>query len=291
MTMGVNDGTVIGSELLLDHGSPIDRWNLTLVSEGYTEQELPNFRLHSLEFVTLLLATPPFAGPSAAINVYRLDVASSQSGADDPAPCGTGATADTFFDARFCANGLDRRVLVVDTTLALNTVYAELPWSHAILVIVNSPLSGGTGGGVATTTLHPKGMATGLHELGHSAFGLADEYDYASTCNESGRDFHPAVEPAAANVTVNSSFSTLKWGHLVDPSTPMPTSTRDDCSVCEGPGLSPTTPGTVGAYTGGNHYHCGVFRGEYDCKMRAHGEPFCAVCQERINAALFPFFP
>ncbi|MEU4275400.1 M64 family metallopeptidase [Streptomyces tanashiensis] len=137
--MGVNDGTVIGSELLLDHGSPIDRWNLTLVSEGYTEQELPNFRLHSLEFVTLLLATPPFAGPSAAINVYRLDVASSQSGADDPAPCGTGATADTFFDARFCANGLDRRVLVVDTTLALNTVYAELPWSHAILVIVNSP--------------------------------------------------------------------------------------------------------------------------------------------------------
>ncbi|QES09998.1 hypothetical protein DEJ44_33120 [Streptomyces venezuelae] len=288
MTMGVNDGTVIGSELVLDHGSPIDRWNLTLVSDGYTEEELPNFRLHALEFITLLLATPPFAGPSAAINVYRLDVASAQSGADDPAPCGTGATADTFFDATFCGNGVDRRLLFVDDTLTLNTVYAELPWSHVILVIVNSTIHGGTRRGVITSSLHPKGLATGLHELGH-ALGLADEYDFYSTCAESGRDFHPAVEPAAANVTINT--SPLKWGHLVDPSTPIPTSTSSDCSVCEGPGLSPTLPGTVGAYTGGDHYHCGVFRPEYECKMRQFGEPFCAVCQERIDAVLFPFYP
>ncbi|QES11348.1 hypothetical protein DEJ45_02210 [Streptomyces venezuelae] len=98
------------------------------------------------------LATPPFSGPSAAINVYRLDVASAQSGADDPAPCGAGATADTFFDATFCGNGVDRRLLFVDDTSTLNTVYAELPWSHVILVIVNSTIHGGTRRGVITTS-------------------------------------------------------------------------------------------------------------------------------------------
>nr|WP_281260840.1 M64 family metallopeptidase [Actinoplanes atraurantiacus] len=50
-----------------------------------------------------------------------------------------------------------------------------------------------------------------LHELGHSAFGLADESEYFVGCGvDTDRDRHPAVEPGEPNVTVNTNRATLK---------------------------------------------------------------------------------
>ena len=39
---------------------------------------------------------------------------------------------------------------------------------------------------------------------------------------------------------------------------------------------SPVPTGTVGLFEGAHYYHCGAFRPEYDCKMRALSVPFCA---------------
>ena len=51
-------------------------------------------------FVTAFRATPPFDELSPAINVFRINVSSTDSGADDPVSGGgTGATARTYFDA------------------------------------------------------------------------------------------------------------------------------------------------------------------------------------------------
>ena len=49
-------------------------------------------------FVDTLFATPPFDELQSAINVFRVDVSSTDSGADDPTACpgGTGATARTY---------------------------------------------------------------------------------------------------------------------------------------------------------------------------------------------------
>jgi hypothetical protein len=51
------------------------------------------------------------AGLLAAINIYRLNVASTDAGADNPATCAdmstaTVVTAATFFDATFCTAGV-----------------------------------------------------------------------------------------------------------------------------------------------------------------------------------------
>ena len=45
---------------------------------------------------------------------------------------------------------------------------------------------------------------------------------------------------------------------------------------------SPVPAGTVGLFEGAHYYHCGAYRPEYDCKMRALSVPFCRVCQHAI---------
>ena len=102
--MGLGDGAVVGTSLIVDHGPPTDRWNLVIVGDGYRQAELAQFATNAQDVVTALFAAPPFSDPggllfpplTSAINVYRVDVRSTDSGADDPAACGgSGATAAT----------------------------------------------------------------------------------------------------------------------------------------------------------------------------------------------------
>ena len=126
-----------------------------------------------------------------------------------------------------------------------------------------------------------------LHELGHTAFGLADEYDNYAGCGsgETGRDHHPAIEPAQPNVTIASTRSTIKWRNLILASTPVPTTRNPDCTQCDTQS-SPVPDGRVGAFEGAHYYHCRAYRPEYRCKMYELGRPFCAVCRRAILARL-----
>jgi hypothetical protein len=298
--MGVTDGTVIGATKIVSNGSPADRWNLVIVSEGYQSSELPTFATDASTVASTLLGTPPFndmvgfppRSLNRAINVYRLDVSSTDSGADDPTTCtgGTGATAATYFDASFCNSGV-RRLLLADTASVINVVNTHVPQWHAILLMVNSPFYGGGGGQIGTFSKAPDALEIALHELGHTAFGLADEYEYWAGCGvDTTRNNHPPGEPSQPNVTLNSDRATIKWGSLIAAATPMPTTNNANCAVCD-PQPNPLPVGTVGAFEGAHYYHCDAYRPEFNCKMRALNRPFCAVCSEVIRNTLLPFMP
>lgn len=124
--------------------------------------------------------------------------------------------------------------------------------------------------------------------MGHSHFGLADEYSYKIDCHESGHDRFRDAESAAPNVT--SIHSPLKWRNLVADGTPIPTMSNPDCSDCD-TRPSSAAIGTVGAFEGAGYHRCGLYRPEYSCRMRALGYPFCAVCQEQIKKVLAPYKP
>ena len=64
-----------------------------------------------------------------------------------------------------------------------------------MLVVVNSTIYGGSGGGVGTYSLANGATEIGIHEMGHTAFGLADEYAYYAGGNETGHDHHPPMSP------------------------------------------------------------------------------------------------
>ncbi len=295
--MGIGDGTVHGTTLIVNHGSPSERWNLVIVGDGYKVSELATFANDAQDVVNALFAAPPFNDPigllipgiQSAVNVHRIDVSSTDSGADDPAACGgTGATAATYFDASFCNSGI-RRLLLVNNATVLNVVNAEVPQWHAILCLVNSTVYGGGGGTVATSSKAAGALEIALHELGHSAFGLADEYEYWAGCGvDTNRDIHPPSEPSEPNVT--TTLTPLKWSGLVTPGTPVPTTANADCALCDPQG-NPVGAASVGAFEGAHYYHCAAYRPQFDCKMRVLGFDWCAVCRQKIRQVLAPFRP
>jgi hypothetical protein len=289
--MTTADGSVLGTTKIVDNGPSAIRWDLVLMGDGYQEDQMSQYAADVQRFVDIMFQTPPFDELRSAINVHRVDVSSTDSGADDPTDCeeGSGATARTYFDATFCTDNL-HRLLGVNVDTALATVNDQVPQWNVVLVVVNSTVHGGAGGPVGTFSLASGAEEIALHELGHTAFGLADESAHYQGCDsgETDRNNHPNSEPAEVNVTVDTDRATLKWRRFVAASTPVPTTRNADCTQCD-PQDSPVPAGTVGLFEGANRYHCGAFRPEFDCKMRNLGIPFCAVCQERIRTVLAPF--
>ncbi|MFE6049259.1 M64 family metallopeptidase [Kitasatospora sp. NPDC056446] len=289
--MTTSDGTVIGTTKIVDSGPATQRWNLVIMGDGYTAAQMGQFANDAKSFVNTFFATPPYGSLKPAVNVYRVDVSSTDSGADDPTACGgSGATARTYFDASFCNSGI-QRLLVVNTTTALTVAGNQVPqWSMA-MVIVNSTVYGGSGGSVAVFSLAAGANEIALHEMGHTAFGLADEYEYYAGCGaDVGHDHHPAGEPAQPNVTLDAGRATNKWRDLVAPTTAMPTTSNADCTKCD-PQANPVPAATVGAFEGAHYYHCGAYRAQFECRMRALGNPYCAVCTRRIRQTIEPYLP
>jgi hypothetical protein len=292
--MTASDGTVIGTTQVVNNGSPFSRFNIVTLSDGYQQAELGTYANDVMAFVQKLASTPPFNLVMNAINVFRVDVSSTDSGADDPVACGgTGGTARTYFDATFCNDGSNQRSLAVNNALALQVAGSQVAQYNVVLVAVNSTIYGGLGGGVGTFSRAPNASDIAIHEMGHAAFGLADEYPTLAGCGsgETGHNVEPATEVRAPNVTVSAAstltLSRLKWSGYVLPGTSVPTMSNPDCAQCD-TRPSPVASGVVGAFEGADTYHCGAFRPEYDCKMRTLAAPFCRVCSATILTRLFP---
>jgi hypothetical protein len=285
--MSTSDGAVIGTTQIFG-GAPRNRaFNILLLAEGFTNAQQNDFNNACTAFVNAFSATPPFNELSPAINIFRVNVSSTDSGADDPAAAGgTGASVRTYFDATFGANDI-RRLLVCNQSTALQLAADQVPEFTVVLVVVNSTIYGGSGGSVGTYSLAGGATEIAIHEMGHTAFGLADEYAYYRGGNETDRDHHPAGEPSEPNVTTNTDRNTLKWGSAVAAATAIPTMSNPNCGQVD-TRPSPVPDGTVGLFEGAHYYHCDAYRPEYDCKMRALGVPFCRVCRQVIWNRISP---
>lgn len=293
--MSTSDGYILGKTKIVDHGSASSKWNLVIMGDGYQLSEINKYHDDVKKFVDKLYATKPFDQVWCGINIYRIDAVSTDSGADDPGTCGdhstgTGATRSTYFDSTFCGDGNVRRLLTCNNSLALSTSTTQVPEAHVSAVIVNDSRYGGSGGSVLTFSTDPQSAEIGVHELGHTAFGFADEYEYRQGCasGETGHDNYTGGEPTQPNITINTNRATIKWSGLISPTTAMPTTSNPNCSQCDTQ-ASPVPASTVGAFEGAGYFHCGCFRPEFICRMRALGNPFCEVCQQVIINTLTPF--
>lgn len=295
--MGTADGTVTGSTKVIDHGPDADRYVIAVMGDGFTAAQQSAYQTAFTNFTNALKATKPFDAVWNQINVHRVDIQSNQSGADNPQTCGTspppvgGAmTANTYLDARYCGDGTIRRLLIVDSALAQTTANARVPNWDVIVVVVNHVEYGGSGASkVAAYSLAADALQVALHELGHSAYKLADEYEYFRGCTsgETDRNTYTGSEPSEPNVTTVTDRAKLKWRHLVDAATPVPTTTNTDCTKCD-PQANPVGADAIGAFAGAQYFHCGLYRPAYDCLMRTVGpsQRFCKVCQEAIKAEI-----
>lgn len=293
--MSTSNGYVVGLTKVHDAGPANQKLNIAVVAEGFEVGDQADFRTRVDELLSYMLQQAPFDEESIAcgFNLYRLEVVSDETGADDPDCDGDGAdtSVDTYFDSSFCWDGVIRRLLYCDTSLVIDAVEDHLTEWHAIVVLVNSTIRGGGGGDVAVlSTGSNDWKAVAMHEMGHSLFGLADEYDYYQGCTsgETDRDNYAGGEPSEPNVTANTNAATLKWSALVAGGTAIPTMPNPDCSSCNN-GASPVAAGTVGLFEGARYFHCDAYRPEYSCRMRSSSVAFCSVCQQEIRDVMAPY--
>jgi hypothetical protein len=145
----------------------------------------------------------------------------------------------------------------------------------------------------ATSSTNSAAVGIALHEVGHTAFGFADEYEYYAGCwtGEAGRNGYPGGAPFEPNVTAYSDRSTIKWrAVLTAPADALPTTSNANCAQCDTQ-PNPRPDGYVGACAGARYYHCGASRPSYTCRIRALGNPFCGVCPKTIRDTLTPHLP
>lgn len=275
----VENGVILGKEKIVDHGNDDECWNLSILAEGYKENEIPKFISDANKFINEFKNFSPFNEFWQKTNIYILKVASTDSGADLPAQCQEGnppVDVRTYFNASFCGAAGNKRLLVVDQRTAKKVWDMWIPQTHIAFAMVNSGIYGGSGGNVPVFSTNSLSSLIGIHELGHSLFKLADEYETAYI-NDNPDNY--------ANLTSKTQPSEIKWADLIMPSTPIPTS-RNQCSGGN-PFSHPVPDGTVGLFEGGLYKTCNVFRPEKDCLMRTLTKRrFCAVCSRIIRNKL-----
>ncbi len=253
------DGDV---EKLLDNGPDSSSLVFLVLGDGYTAAELGSFHADAAAIMAEYLSEPPFDTYSSYVNVYTLDTASSESGADHPLEA---IFVDTAFGASFSEPTVPQ-LLTVDEGAVLTAAIA-VPTYDEIFVIVNESQYGGSGGIMSVLSTHGLATELALHEMGHTFAELADEYETAC----------PPCDPFAGepNVTDTSELEDIPWRVWIEDFTPIPT---PDSSSYDS---------EVGLFEGARYQSVGLFRPKRNCKMRSLSQPFCEVCQETHILSLY----
>jgi hypothetical protein len=247
---------------LVEAGDSSNRVDIVVLGDGYTSWELQI--TYTSDISDLLgylfdgsLLTQPFGRYQNFFNVHAIDVASAQSGADDPS---LGVDRNTALNASYWFDGETDRLLYVDEQRAFEVQSEALAGTGIApemrFVLVNDATYGGGGGyyGVYAAG-NAAAREIAVHEIGHAFAGLADEYEYGAA-----RTHYTGPEPFEPNVTTDPTGS--KWAHWLG---------------YDQPGI-----GVIGAYPGGFYHETGVYRPSENSKMRSLGRPFDAVSREQF---------
>jgi len=253
----------VGGEKIRDTGPDGNRLVIVIMGDGYTAANLGEGAFESAAGTlgASIEAKAPWDVLFSATNLYRVDIESNEEGADHEV---YGVLKDTYLNSSFWVNNIERLLALTGdgysrAIAAANGLVGPGVWD-IILVLVNSTKYGGSGGGIAVSSVHSAASEVIVHELGHSFAYLADEYETAYPGYPSG-DWEP-------NVDYDYAGPGLKWLVWVEPGTPLPT-----------PEMSPYLS-VVGAFEGARYLSTGIYRPWYNCEMRSLNRPFCPVCQE-----------
>lgn len=253
-------------ETIINNGDAGNRVDIAILGDGYTAAEMQKYRDDVQSLMTRFFNSDPFREYRNFFNVHRIDVVSSQSGADHPE---RSFFVNTALDATYNCQGV-QRLICVNTSKA-NTILGNSvtpAQRDMVFVIVNDPEYGGSGGSVAVTSTNQEVLELILHELGHSFGLLADEYGGPPppVCNNT-------FEPSAVNATKATERSLIKWNHWIDANTPIPTLTTSD--------------GVPGLYQGAVYCDTGLYRPTFGSKMRFLGRPYEQINTEQLIRRIY----
>lgn len=236
--------------------------NMVFLSEGFTQTELTNGKFESAvqDVVDYLFAQEPWNRYRSYFNVYRIEIASNESGTDN-VHANPPQVKDTYFGTHFDSN-IDRLLLLSSqgSSRAYALLNKHVPEYDIPVVIVNDETYGGSGGPIAVASLDFYAAQLVEHEVGHSFAKLADEYDFDTPG-------YPDIE--YPNATAKNQRSQIRWNVWIDEATPVPT-----------PENTITYENEVGLFEGANYHAIGWYRPHDNALMRNLGRPPGAVSRE-----------
>ena len=296
------------------NGPPSTKVDLLLLGDGYTESEQGAFLEKAEELVELLFATSPFRERREDFNVWALVPAATISGVSRPS---TGTYRDTAIGATYDAFRSERYVLTYNNR-EWRPIASSVPYDF-VEILTNSDTYGGGGiYGLFSTAAANSEWAGYLfiHEFAHHFAGLADEYYTSPVAYEAPGEIREPYEP---NVTALLDPDKLKWKHLVDAATPLPTPWpkaeyeehslayqarraemreenvpevemnrlfTDNQEIVEGMFSAAPYHDDIGAFEGAIYQARGYYRSEQNCIMFTRTEDFCRVCADAIEAVI-----
>ncbi|RPJ61499.1 MAG: hypothetical protein EHM23_06690 [Acidobacteria bacterium] len=258
-------------DALLETGLPSRRIDLVFLAEGYTQSELPTFRLHAAYVKDVLFSSEPFREYQNYFNAFAVSVSSSESGSDHPS---LGMFRDTYFNSSYESYGLDHALTVPPNDRDPNIEHGYgkayhlleqlLPDWDVLVFLVNDPAFGGWGDarGVVCSADYFMGEVI-AHELGHTLAGLGDEYSDAFP-----NDPEPVREEP--NTTRETRREFIKWKAWIEDSTRIPTPS------------SALYENLVGLFQGARYQQQGWYRPKLRCRMNNWINLFCEVCTEAL---------
>ena len=248
-----------------NNGPRSQRINFVFLSEGYTAAQLPAFAGHVNTAINYLFSREPWQRYRSYCNVFRIEIASTQSGTDNGI---AGTAVTTYFNSGFNTPGVTQ-LLTIDET-GQNRAYAlmntHVPEYDVPIVIVNDRKYGGSGGSIAITSTNSSSAQITEHEIGHSFANLADEYD------NDYPEYTPSEKP---NNTAETSRSLIKWRSWIDATTPLPTPEDDDFGSA------------VGLFEGSMYRTVGQYRPHDNSLMRSLNRPTGAVNSQQIVISIY----
>jgi IgA Peptidase M64/Secretion system C-terminal sorting domain len=231
--------------------------NIVILGDGFTLNEQQNFIDKATILTNDLFSQEPWYNYKNYFNVYAIKVISNQSGVKHPnnlADCNTAlvpvpfSNPDNYFGTSFDNSGIHRLVVPTNSQNITNVLANNFPNYDIVILVANSPYYGGSGGSRATVTLHVNSKEILIHELGHSAGTLADEY-YAG-------DNYFGEKP---NMTQQTNPNLIKWKNWL--TTPQIGINSYGASGISNTWFKPTNN---------------------TCKMQVLGVPYCSVCKEKL---------
>lgn len=249
-----------------ENGSRSTRLNMVFLSEGYRSTEMGTFASDVQEALDFLFTKEPWSRYRSYFNVYRIEIASNESGTDYVVPSPSfpnPQTRDTYFQTGFVTPGISQLNIISSTgsSRAYSLLNKHVPEFDIPVVLINDPRYGGSGGPLALATTNEFSAAILEHELGHSFAKLTDEYDEAYAG-------YPATE--YPNATAKTVRSQIRWNVWIDSGTPLPT-----------PEFHPSYGDpVVGLFEGANYRATGFYRPHDNALMRSLQRPPGHVTRE-----------
>ena len=295
-------------------GDPSTKVDLLILGDGYTEAEQEAFLERARELTEVLFATTPFGERKGDFNVWALAPPAAESGVTRPS---TGTYRDSPLGVTHDAFRAVRYVLTFDNK-NMRRVASSAPYDF-IEILTNTETYGGGGiyGLFSTATANSEWAPyLFVHEFAHHFAGLADEYYTSAAVYEAPENI---VEPYEPNVTALLEPAALKWRHLVEPDTPVPTpwpkaefekhsiavqERRAAMRAANAPEAEVNAlfryarqfqeelfgkaehRDAVGAFEGANYAANGFYRSELNCIMFTRVEHFCRVCAAAIEEVI-----